>query len=90
MTNTNAIMTLKRMFAVAGVEHASSHSPRRMHANTLRRNGVDLKVIQEQLGHSSLAVTERYFDVDPLEQQRAIDLDSPYEISFFLSDGYNV
>jgi len=73
MTSTNAIMTLKRMFQAAGVENASSHSLRRTHANTLRRNGVDLKVIQDQLGHSSLAVTERYFEVDPIEQQRAID-----------------
>jgi len=73
MTSTNAIMILRRMFLAAGVENASSHSLRRTHANTLRRNGVDLKVIQEQLGHSSLAITERYFDVDPLEQQRAID-----------------
>ena len=53
--------------------NASSHSLRRTHANTLRRTGVDLKVIQEQLGHSSLAVTERYFEVDPIEQQRAIE-----------------
>jgi len=73
MTDTNAITTLKRMFQSAGVEHASSHSLRRTHANTLRRNGVDLKVIQEQLGHSSLAVTERYFSVDPLEAQRAVE-----------------
>ena len=73
MSDTNAIMTLKRMFADAGVEHASSHSLRRTHANTLRRNGVDLKVIQEQLGHSSLAVTERYFSVDPIEAQRAVE-----------------
>jgi len=36
-------------------------------------NGVDLKVIQEQLGNSSLAVTERYFSVDPLEAQRAVE-----------------
>jgi len=28
---------------------------------------------RRQLGHSSLAVTERYFEVDPIEQQRAID-----------------
>jgi len=73
MTSTNAIMILKRMFQVAGVENASSHSLRRTHANTLRRNGVDLKVIQEQLGHSSLAITERYFQVDPLEAQRAVE-----------------
>jgi integrase/recombinase XerD len=73
MSETNAILALKRMFQVAGVENASSHSLRRTHANALRRNGVDLKVIQNQLGHSSLAVTERYFQVDPLEHQRAIE-----------------
>jgi len=73
MSDTNAITTLKRMFQSAGVENASSHSLRRTHANTLRRHGVDLKVIQEQLGHSSLAVTERYFSVDPLEAQRAVE-----------------
>jgi len=73
MTSTNAIMILKRMFLAAGVENTSSHSLRRTHANTLRRNGVDLKVIQDQLGHSSLAVTERYFEVDPVEAQRAVE-----------------
>jgi len=73
MTDTNAILALKRMFQVAGVENASSHSLRRTHANALRRQGVDMKVIQDQLGHSSLAVTERYFEVDPLEHQRAIE-----------------
>ena len=35
--------------------------------------GIDLKVIQQQLGHSSLAITERYFQVDPIEHQRAIE-----------------
>jgi len=75
MSSTNAILTLKRMFAAAGVaSKASSHSLRRTHANTLRRNGVDLKVIQEQLGHSSLAITDRYFQVDPLEAQRAVEM----------------
>ena len=73
MSETNAIVTLKKMFLAAGVENASSHSLRRTHANTLRRQGADLKVIQEQLGHSSLAVTERYFSVDPLEVERAIN-----------------
>ena len=28
---------------------------------------------RRQLGHSSLAITERYFDVDPLEAQRAVE-----------------
>lgn len=68
-----AIQILATLFERAGVAHASSHSLRRTHANMLRRNGADLKVIQEQLGHSSLATTERYFVVDPLEKSRAVD-----------------
>ena len=63
---------LARMFEQAAVDGASSHSMRRTHANNLRRSGADLKIIQEQLGHSSLAITERYFDVDPLEKRAAL------------------
>lgn len=68
-----AILMLSKMFKAAGVRHASSHSLRRTHANALRRKGVDLKIIQEQLGHSSLATTERYFKVDPVETKRAVE-----------------
>ncbi len=69
--NTGAKI-LTRMFKQAAVSGASSHSLRRTHANNLRRSGADLKIIQEQLGHSSLAITERYFDVDPLEKSAAL------------------
>ena len=73
MSDNNAIMTLKKMFLDAGVANASSHSLRRTHANTLRRNGADLMIIKEQLGHSSLAITQRYFRADPVELQNAVD-----------------
>ena len=69
--NTGAKI-LSRMFKQAAVHGASSHSLRRTHANNLRRSGADLKLIQEQLGHSSLAITERYFEVDPLEKKAAL------------------
>ncbi len=72
MTTNNAIKLLKRMFLDAGVANASSHSLRRTHANTLRRRGVDLMLIKEQLGHSSLATTQRYFDADPIEVLAAV------------------
>jgi integrase len=72
ITANSGVTILKKMFNVAGVENVSSHSLRRTHANRLRRNGVDLKIIQQQLGHSSLAVTERYFEVDPVEIERAV------------------
>ena len=73
MAPSSASFVLKRMFNIAGVENASSHSLRRTHANMLRRHGADLKIIQQQLGHSSLTTTERYFDVDPLEIGRAVE-----------------
>jgi integrase/recombinase XerD len=66
------VKILSRMFEQAAVSGASSHSMRRTHANNLRRSGADLKLIQEQLGHSSLTITERYFDVDPLEKKAAL------------------
>jgi len=73
MNTTWAIQLLDKMFKDAGVANASSHSLRRTHANTLRRNGVDLMIIKEQLGHSSLATTQRYFKADPAEVQKAVD-----------------
>jgi integrase/recombinase XerD len=67
-----ATWVFTKMFADAGIKGAKTHSLRRTHANTLRRNAVDLKIIQEQLGHSTLAVTEAYLQVDPVEAKRAI------------------
>ena len=73
MNSTWAIQMLHDMFREAGVANASSHSLRRTHANTLRRNGADLMIIKEQLGHASLAITQRYFETDPMEVQAAVD-----------------
>jgi integrase/recombinase XerD len=73
LSPTNAVMALKKMFLDAGVANASSHSLRRTHANTLRRHGADLMIIKEQLGHSSLSTTQRYFQTDPIEVQEAVN-----------------
>lgn len=72
ITANAAVQMLANIFKASGIDHASSHSMRRTHANSLRRNGVDLKIIKEQLGHSSLAVTDRYFSVDPVEAAQAV------------------
>ena len=73
MPANTAIKTFDKMAKVAKVEKVSTHSLRRTCANSLRRNGVDLKIIQEILGHSSLAITEAYFRVDPAEKKRAME-----------------
>ena len=73
MPPNTAIKVFDKIAKVAGVENVSTHSLRRTCANSLRRNGVDLKIIQEILGHSTLAITEAYFKVDPAEKKKAMD-----------------
>ena len=52
---------VKRMANRAGIEkRVSPHSLRHTHAFELAGEGTPLHVIQQQLGHSSLATTDRY------------------------------
>lgn len=56
---------LKRAAARVGLEHdprVHVHALRHMAAHTLEEAGVDVRGIQEFLGHSSLATTERYLN----------------------------
>jgi site-specific recombinase XerD len=52
---------LKRLAAQAGIEkRVHPHGLRHTHAYELANEGTPLHVIQQQLGHSSLATTDRY------------------------------
>jgi site-specific recombinase XerD len=52
---------LKRQAAKAGLEkRVHPHGLRHTHAAELVREGVPVNVIRDQLGHASLAVTDRY------------------------------
>jgi len=55
----------------------SAHQLRHTYAVTLLRNGADIRTIQTLLGHSSLAVTERYLALD-LDDKRAATAKLPY------------
>jgi integrase len=65
---------LKALGVKAGIEkRVHPHGLRHTHAAELAREGVPVHVIRKQLGHSSLATTERYIDhLTPLEVIRAI------------------
>src|SRR5436309_10766348 len=48
----------------AGIErHVTPHMLRHTVATLLLRNGVDIRVVQEFLGHASIATTQRYTQV---------------------------
>ncbi|MBA3741628.1 site-specific integrase [Sporichthya sp.] len=53
----------KALLARAGVRDARLHDARHTAATLLLEQGVDIRVVQEILGHSTLAVTKRYTHV---------------------------
>jgi len=62
-----------RVYRQVGVA-TSLHKLRKWYASELRRSGVDLETIRQLLGHTSLATTQRYLDVDPGMQAAAVAL----------------
>ena len=70
--NTNALTQLvKRLYQRVGIVGASSHSGRRTFITKLATSGVSVRVIAEAVGHSSIATTQRYIDVNDEQMRRA-------------------
>ena len=49
----------------AAISGGSSHSSRRSFITNLANKGVSARILMELAGHKSLAVTQRYIDVNP-------------------------
>ena len=62
------------LYKQAGVEGASSHSGRRTFITTLANKGVGVRVLMELAGHRSIAVTQKYIDVNPGMLRKAVEL----------------
>ena len=58
----------------AGITGASSHSARRSFITNLANMGVSVRVLMELAGHRSMAVTQKYIDVNPMMMRSAVEL----------------
>lgn len=63
-------MLFKRLFVAAGFDGASSHSGRRTFATSLIENGVDIKAVSKLMGHSTVAMTARYVEDNPIRLRK--------------------
>ena len=66
-------MLFKRMYRAAGLDQASSHSGRRTFATALIERGVDIKAVSSLMGHSTVAMTARYVDDNPIRLRRVCE-----------------
>jgi len=64
-------MKLLRRAEIAG---ANLHTLRHTFASNLVMGGVDLRTVQELLGHSTIKVTEEYSHLSPDHRSRAVEV----------------
>lgn len=70
----NVLRTIKRLIKLADVPEITFHDLRHTHASLMLQAGVNPKVIQERLGHSSIKITlDTYSHLMPNMQADAIN-----------------
>lgn len=62
------------LFKRAGIAGASSHSMRRSFITSLAAKGIGVRVLASLAGHRSIAVTQRYIDVNDDMKRNAVEL----------------
>jgi integrase/recombinase XerD len=62
------------LYEEAGLDQATSHSGRRTFITALAHRGVNVRVLAELAGHRSIAVTQRYIDLNDKVLRAAVEL----------------
>jgi integrase len=63
-----------QIYALAGIDGASSHSGRRWFITQLAHSGVSAKVIMTLAGHRHLSTTQRYIEVNDQMMKAAVEV----------------
>lgn len=63
-----------RLYSLAGIQGASSHSGRRQFVTQLADNGINARVVQALARHKHLSTTQRYIDINDSKLRKAIEL----------------
>lgn len=64
----------KTIYRRAGIEGASSHSGRRTFITRLASKGIGVRVLQALAGHSNIATTQHYIDINDDMKVAAVNL----------------
>lgn len=62
------------LYKRAGIANGSSHSGRRSFITNLANKGISVRILASLAGHRSIAVTQRYIDVNDEMKRNAVEL----------------
>ena len=63
-----------QLYKHAGISGGSSHSGRKFFITTLANKGIGVRILASLAGHRSIAVTQRYIDVNDEQKRQAVEL----------------
>ena len=73
-TAQTIVNLFKRLYKMAGIDGASSHSGRRQFVTQLADRGINARLVQVLARHKHLSTTQRYIDVNESKLRGAIEL----------------
>ena len=73
-TAQTVVNLFKRIYQLAGIDGASSHSGRRQFVTNLADKGINARVVQALARHKHLGTTQRYIDINDNKLRAAVEL----------------
>lgn len=74
VTESAVMITFHRLSKLADIHNCTFHTLRHTFASLLNLSNVDLKTIQELLGHTTLSTTSQYLHTLPQHKRKAVEV----------------